>query len=434
MLTPDASQQAALDLLDEGRNVFLTGGAGSGKTWVVKQWMARTDRQVVLTATTGVAALLLGGITVHRFSGIGIEARPEHAGLVMDRWEERRYGRWGKQSWDLVRYTDTLVIDEVSMLRSDQLQLINLVLKKIRGSEEPFGGIQVILTGDFFQLPPVVTGFDARRYPDLAKPFAFQSPAWAEGAFEKVELKVNHRQGAGPWLDILDRLRRGDAAGIDLSEAVGRKFPGDVQPVRLFPLRNDVDSENRAALDALPGEPLVSEATYFGHPSWQEALKKEAPIDDPLILKPGAQAMLIVNDPGELTEMGRVSGRWANGSMCVVRGIGDTTVTVELANGEPVCLGEHTWEKVDYEMVGDRVGKKILASVAQYPLRLAWASTIHKSQGMTLDRAEIDVSGCFAPGQAYVALSRVKTLEGLSLRGWRPGAVTVAPEVKAFYA
>jgi ATP-dependent exoDNAse (exonuclease V) alpha subunit len=120
--------------------------------------------------------------------------------------------------------------------------------------------------------------------------------------------------------------------------------------------------------------------------------------------------------------------------MCVVREIGDTTVTVEQANGEPVCLGEHTWEKVDYEMVGDRVGKKILASVAQYPLRLAWASTIHKSQGMTLDRAEIDVSGCFAPGQAYVALSRVKTLEGLSLRGWRPGAVTVAPEVKAFYA
>lgn len=430
----DPTQEKALALLDEGRNVFLTGGAGTGKTFTIKQWMAQTERQTVLTATTGVAALLLGGITVHRFSGIQIEARPEHIGLVMERWEDKRQNRWGRQSWDLVRYTDTLVIDEVSMLRADQLQLINLVLKRIRGSEEPFGGIQVVLTGDFFQLPPVVTAFDAKRYPDLSRPFAFQSPAWAEGAFEKVELNVNHRQGAGPWLDILDRLRRGDTEGVDLSAAVGRKFDGDVQPVRLFPLRANVDSENRAALDALPGEPLVSEATYQGHPSWQDALRKEAPIDDPLILKPGAQAMLIVNDPGELTEMGRVSGRWANGSMCVVREIGDTTVTVELVNGEPVCLGEHTWEKVDYETVGDRVGKKVLASVAQYPLRLAWASTIHKSQGMTLDRAEIDVSGCFAPGQAYVALSRVKTLEGLSLRGWRPGAVTVAPEVKAFYA
>ena len=417
----DPSQVRAIEALDSGRNVFLTGSAGCGKTFTVKEWMAHTDRRTVLTATTGVAALLLGGMTLHKFSGIQIEARPEHLGIVMERWEAKRQNRWGAQSWDLVAGIDTLVVDEVSMLRSDQLSLVDLVMRRIRGRDEPFGGCQVVLTGDFFQLPPVVTGFDLRRYPDLAKPYAFQSPSWC---FETIELSQNHRQGAGPWLEALDQIRRG--LPVDLSEAVGRKFSG-VQPVRLFPLRADVESENHNALEALPGEPLVSEAEYSGHASWQEALRKDAPIDDPLILKPGAQCMIIVNEQVEEGER----ARYVNGTMCTVREIGDETVTVETQD-DTIVFGEHKWSKYDYSTEGGTVFRKTLASVRQYPLRLAWASTIHKSQGMSLDRAEVDVTGCFAPGQAYVALSRVRTFEGLSLRGWTPKCVTVDLAVKAF--
>lgn len=422
----DETQRRAVDLLSEGRNVFLTGGAGTGKTYTVKEWMQTSDKNIALTATTGIAALHLGGQTIHRLANIGIKARPEMAEGIIDDWSSRcRTSRFARQRWDTLNRTDAIVIDEVSMLRSDQIRLIDLVLQGVRDCADPFGGIQMVFTGDFYQLPPVVTSQDERQFPDLDRPFAFQSPSWGEAQVQTVELKVNHRQGEGQWLDILDRLRRGDVRDSDvLFDRVGAVLPGDIQPVRLFSLKKDVAEENRRSLAELPGEPVLAEADYTGHPSWQQALSKELPADDPLILKPGAQAMLVSND---------LEGRWVNGSMCVVRAIDEYAVGVETVDGMYHEIQEHLWEKVEWEYVGGRYQASTLASARQYPLRLAWASTIHKAQGMTLDLAEVAVAGCFAAGQAYVALSRVKSLEGLSLRSWDPTSVVASPVVQEFY-
>lgn len=423
----DETQQSAIQLLEEGANVFLTGGGGTGKTYTVKEWMATTNKNVVLTATTGIAALLLGGQTIHRFSAIGIKARPDLARGIVDEWRQKAYrSRWAMNHWQTVEDTDTLVIDEVSMLRSDQLELIDQVLQGVRGSTEPFGGIQVVFTGDFFQLPPVVTNEDAMKYKDLRRPFAFQSPSWERANPVKVELNINHRQGAGEWLELLDRLRRGDVSDVHLlEERVGADFDGEVQPVRLFPLRKSVDGENKRALAALPGEALSAPAEFYGKPEWQqESLRKNLPADDPLVLKVGAQVMLTVNDRDK---------RWVNGTMGIVREVNEYDVLVETTDGAVHSVTEHEWEKVEWATEHGRIVKKILATAKQYPMRLAWASTIHKSQGMTLDRAEVDLAGCFAAGQAYVALSRVKSIEGLSLRTWDAGVVNADPAVQEFY-
>lgn len=421
----DPSQSRAIEALEAGENVFLTGGAGTGKTFTVGQWIDSTEKNVVLSATTGVAALLLGGITIHKFSKIGIKARPE---LAAPTWralaEKARRCRWTRAHLEMVRNTDALVIDEVSMLRSDQLALIDKMLQFMRDSEEPFGGIQMVFTGDFFQLPPVVTGDDRERYQDLSRPFAFQSSSW-EGV-KTVELAVNHRQGEGEWLRILDELRRGIVGDVEALKArLGATFEGDVKPTRLFSLRKDVARENQAALRALPGETQVSETIFDGAPGWQDAIRKELPCDSPLMVKPGAQVMLCTNDS---------QGRWVNGSMGVVREIDDFGITVETTDGNVHSIEENTWEKIDYQNRDGNLETKVLASARQYPLKLAWASTIHKSQGMTMDRAEVELNGTFAPGQAYVALSRVKSLDGLSLRSWDPRAVQTAPEVEEFYS
>jgi ATP-dependent exoDNAse (exonuclease V) alpha subunit len=423
-MTLAPTQQHAIDLLNQGRNVFLTGGGGTGKTHTVKEWIKQTDRNVVLTATTGAAALLLGGITIHRFSKIGIRARPDFAQSLYKKLIHKN-DRWTAEALDTIRQTDALVIDEVSMLRSDQLRLIDRVLQLVRNNVHPFGGIQMIFTGDFFQLPPVVTHIDAEKYPDLERPFAFQSQSWADAAPETVELQHNHRQGAGEWLDILDRLRRGETGDVGaLKDCIGQTFSDDIQPTRLFSLKRDVAGENARALAELPGEPLACPVEYTGHPNWHAAIAKEIPVEDPLVLKVGAQVMMVTNHPHNW---------WVNGSRGVVRSVEDDRVSVGLVDGNTCSVVEHTWEKVDVSIDDGEVTEKVLATATQYPLKLAWASTIHKSQGMTLDRAEVELAGCFAPGQAYVALSRVKSLEGLCLRSWDPQAVHAHPAVVEFY-
>jgi ATP-dependent exoDNAse (exonuclease V) alpha subunit len=425
--TLDPTQQRAIELLNQGHSIFLTGGGGTGKTHTIREWMKTTNRNVVLTATTGAAALLLGGSTIHRFAGIGIKARPEMAGgIVKSRRSKIYQSKWARLTWQTVLDTETLVIDEVSMMRCDQLALIDQVLRGIRENDAPFGGIQMVFTGDFFQLPPVVTTSDLFTYPDLEHPFAFQSTAWADAAPITVELEINHRQSDKVWLSILDELRRGnvDVDVTPMLARLGHRFEG-LQPSRLFSLKRDVSRENQRALAEIPGEPLVCQARYTGAPGWQRALAKDLPADDPLMLKIGAQVMMTNNDP---------LGRWVNGSIGQVSEIRDRDVVVELVNGAVASIQEHTWDKIEYESdTNGQIRENVLASATQFPLKLAWASTIHKSQGMTLDRAEVDLAGCFAPGQAYVALSRVKSLDGLSLRTWDPRTVHAHPDVVEFY-
>lgn len=420
----DESQLKAIATLNSGENVFLTGGAGTGKTFTIKHWMEETDRNVILTATTGIAALLLGGVTIHNYAGIGINARPELAEEIA---AKRLYNRspWARQALNLVELTDTLVIDEVSMLRSDQLRLIDLVLQKLRGNTAPFGGIQIVFTGDFFQLPPVVPYGDLARFPDLKKPYAFDSESWKEAGVRTITLNVNHRQGDGEWLQILDTLRWGKITGGALLKArVQAKFDDGILPTKLFALKRDVLKDNLYELDRLEGDNWKSEATFKGPDRFHRELEKNLPADNPFFFKSGAQVMVTVNAFG-----------CVNGTLGVVQTFDTDTggVLIRTMDGREVEIQPNTWTKNEYGMNEGKLTYNPVASIEQYPLRLAWASTIHKSQGMTLDRAEIDLAQCFAHGQAYVALSRVRSLEGLTLRSWNPKAIKVDPRVIDFY-
>lgn len=420
-------QTVALDALDSGQNIFLTGAGGCGKTYTAKAWIANTDRKVAITATTGVAALNLGGETIHRFSGIGHTPRPELAPGVISQWRRRRFGNWRERDrWDVLQGVDAIIIDEVSMLRRDQIELIDKVLRGVRDKDEPFGGVQMVCVGDFFQLPPVVTPMDASTFPDLVRPYCFQSKVW--DGFEDIELTKNWRQSDNHFKHILELIRCGQITPEvqDALQAAQTNKPDlNVEPMRLFPYRRDVAAENMARLSALPGPYRESVVEMDGSPGWGEALKREAPADEILLLKEGAQVMMLTND--------REHGQYVNGSMGVVCSVEPGTVTVDLANGNTAVVGKHMWEKVEQVLDGDELVTKHLAGLYQYPIKLAWASTIHKCQGLTLDAIETDLTGCFTPGQAYVALSRVKSLEGLVLRGWNAETIRAAPEVVQFY-
>jgi ATP-dependent exoDNAse (exonuclease V) alpha subunit len=326
----------------------------------------------------------------------------------------------------VIQHIDAIVIDEVSMLRRDQLELIDKVLRGVRDRDEPFGGVQMVCVGDFFQLPPVVTPMDASTFPDLVRPFCFQSGVW-EG-FTDIELTKNWRQSDNHFKHILESIRYGNITPEvrdALDAARSNKPQLNVEPMRLFPYRRDVNAENQTRLAALPGQYRESVAEFDGSPGWGEALKRESPADEILLLKEGAQVMMLVND--------QVNGQYVNGSMGVVSSIEPGTVTVALANGNVAVVNKHCWEKVEQVLDGDELVTKHLAGLYQYPLKLAWASTIHKCQGLTLDAIETDLTGCFTHGQAYVALSRVKSLDGLVLRGWSDETIRASSDVARFY-
>jgi len=307
--------------------------------------------------------------------------------------------------------------------------LIDKILRAVRYTDTPFGGIKVILTGDFFQLPPVVPGTDIKRWPDLKEPFCFQSPLWKEAGFESIELTKNWRQNDSTLLQVLSECRTGklSAQSVAVLHKRIRAFTGDgIKSLRLCPCNDDVHTINRKELAQLPGEETTVKASFYGHPSWIDAIKKEMICDESLTLKEGAQVMLLTNDP---------EGEYVNGSMATMETLPTEkdSPRVELLNGSKVRVEPFLWEKIDYGLKDNKLIKNPLAAVQQLPMKLAYASTIHKSQGLTLDRVEMDVAKCFAPGQAYVALSRVRTLEGLSLRTFSTNAIFAHPAVKAFY-
>lgn len=420
----DESQELAVEAIDSGKNVFLTGGAGSGKSYTVEHWMRNSTKNVVLTATTGSAALLLGGRTIHSFMKIGVKTRPGFADSIYTKL-------WNKASKDdrlrdhlvLIRKLDSLVIDEVSMLRRDQLELIDILLQLIRHSHEPFGGVQMVFTGDFYQLPPVVTGEDRGTYDDLQYPYAFQSDSWE--SVSTLNLEINHRQEDLDWLNLLDCIRRGEETDYSmLYSRVGATLGGDIIPTKLMSLNKGVLSENLSELYRLSGKEKRFHTVFSGDKYEYEALLKTIPVENILRLKVGAQVMFTINDSRK---------GWVNGTRGIIRDIMEDEILVETVSGDLATVEKYTWDRIDYTFHKGAVSERILASATNFPLKLAWATTIHKSQGMTLDCVEADLSDCFVGGQAYVALSRVKSLDGLSLRGFDPSAIITDPVVKEFY-
>lgn len=398
--------QLALSILESGGNLFLTGKAGTGKSTLIRHFMANTNRNVVVAAPTGIAALNVDGHTIHRLFGFGTTT-------TLDDVRHGRHtpGRFAKA----VKSLDTLIIDEASMVRADLFDKVTASLERFGPQPgRPFGGVQLVLVGDLLQLPPVVedslTEYFETHY---QTPYFFSAESFRSDDFPTVALTtVFRQQGDDHLTSILNAVREGillDHAREALNERVAPDFepPGDELWLTLAPSNRIVQSRNKEQLARLAGDLFQSRARESGDLS-----SFEAPTDALLEFKVGAQIMMLNNDQ---------SGRWVNGTLGRVAGVdlgeGALDITVELADGSHVDVQPHTWDVTRPSVLAGKVTREVVGTYTQLPFKLAWAITIHKSQGQTLDRLVVDLTGgVFATGQLYVALSRATRLDGLVLK------------------
>ncbi len=402
-------QAQALTVMLEGNSVFLTGAPGAGKTYVLNEFIrqaARQGKNVAVTASTGIAATHIGGTTIHSWSGLGIKD-------FLTDWDRERL-----QSTDrlIKRYNaaDVLVIDEVSMLHGQRLNMVNEVARLLRKNDQPFGGLQVILVGDLFQLPPITRG-------NGPVDFAHLSQAWQELNPKICYLTEQHRQDGGDGLlDLLEAMRRGDVNELHeaaLQERLKEQHPGDQIITRLYSHNMDVDSINQKHLKEINRDAHRYQMQTSGQAAKIETLVKSVLAPEILELKTGAEVMFVANN---------FASGYVNGTRGRVLDFVDDLPLVMLANGREIKVERHSWKLEE--------DGKTRAEVAQLPLRLAWAITIHKSQGMSLDAAEIDLGRSFTPGMGYVALSRVRSMDGVYLTGVNQMALSMHPAIYAFDA
>jgi thymidine kinase len=399
------TQDRALDILKTGANVFLTGEPGAGKTYVINQYinfLEAAGMHVAVTASTGIAATHIGGMTIHSWSGVGIKDHLTPQDLDAIVGKEKIVKR--------VKATQVLVIDEISMLDGKILNSVNKILRTIRESEEPFGGIQVVCIGDFFQLPPVTRQGDIMTY-------AFMSEAWLALKPLICYLSEQHRQADEIFLGLLGSIRKNEIEEdhytlLDEQKEIGYE---DIEPTRLYTHNADVDAVNNQKLAELPGKIRKFQMAGKGGKPLIEGLMKNCLSPQMLELKEDAMVMCTKNN----FEVGYVNGTLAR----VIEFESNGDPVIETTDGKRITMQSTSWEIAE--------DGKVLAQITQYPLRLAWAITVHKSQGMSLDAAEIDLSKAFVYGQGYVALSRVRSLEGLKVLGMHPNALQVDPLVVA---
>ena len=411
------TQAEALAILKTGANVFLTGEPGSGKTHTVNQyvaWLRARGIEPAITASTGIAATHIGGFTIHSWSGIGV--RRDLTKYDLDRIGQNR---------NVVRRVGNariLIVDEVSMLSARTFSMVDAVCREIRRSQEPFGGLQTILVGDFFQLPPVNKRNEDEDIQESLSPkthreqFAFFAPAW--GALNPIVcyLSEQHRQEDAAFLEFLSAVRHAAVAEPHRQLLRTRYSPKPREGItQLYSHNADVDEINSAELAKLPHEPEQFEMEIRGPENLTAALKRGCLSPERLELKVGARVMFTKNDVA--------THRYVNGTLGAVIGFADTGYPIVKTNaGKTIYAEPDEWR---IEESG-----RVLARIIQVPLRLAWAMTVHKSQGMSLDAAHMDLSDTFEYGQGYVALSRVRTLAGLSLAGLNARALEVHPEIR----
>lgn len=398
-------QELALAILLSGRSALLTGAAGTGKTYLLNTFIAQArkrGKKVSVTATTGLAATHLGGNTIHSWSGIG----------VSDHLPNNFFERLSKTRRDVISKTDVLIIDEISMLHDFRLDMIDKVLRTVRENDQPFGGIQLVMSGDFFQLPPV------NRPNEQGGGFVVYSDAWQELRPAVLYLERQYRQNDDRLLEILTALRTGDVRRRHVEALLARTKiePPDGDITELHTVNVDVDDINIQKLAELPGEERSYQQTTTGSKVYVENLQRSVLAPENLVIKLGALVMAVKNSPQKL---------YANGSIGTVVDFEPLTEypIVEFRDGRRVTMVPDVWELRD--------GERKRASISQVPLRLAWAITVHKSQGMTLDAAKIDLRKAFVEGMGYVALSRVRDLDNLYLYGINRRALEVSPDALA---
>ena len=398
-------QELALAILLSGRSALLTGAAGTGKTHLLNNFIVQArkrGKKVSVTATTGLAATHLGGNTIHSWSGIG----------VSDHLPNNFFERLSKTRRDVISKTDVLIIDEISMLHDFRLDMIDKVLRTVRENDQPFGGIQLVMSGDFFQLPPV------NRPNEQGGGFVVYSDAWQELQPAVLYLERQYRQNDEQLLEILTALRTGDVRRRHVEALLARTKiePPDGDITELHTVNVDVDDINIQKLAELPGEERSYQQTTTGSKIYVENLQRSVLAPENLVIKLGALVMAVKNSPQKL---------YANGSIGTVVDFEPLTEypVVEFRDGRRVTMVPDVWELRD--------GERKRASISQVPLRLAWAITVHKSQGMTLDAAKIDLRKAFVEGMGYVALSRVRDLDNLYLYGINRRALEVSPDALA---
>lgn len=398
-------QQAALETLESGKNVFLSGAAGCGKSFLLRHFLRNKDLQTFpVLASTGAAAILVGGRTVHSFFGLGImESGP--AATIERALKSKRIVKRLKKA-------QGLVLDEVSMLSGPVLAAAEAIARKARGNSSPWGGIQVILVGDFFQLPPV-------NPHDHARQWAFLDPVWEASQLTPVILNRIMRTQDAQFLTVLNEVREGQLSQASLEFLHSRTLPPPLpfHGTKLFPRRDQAEKLNLTRLEQIEAPVLQSVTEYTGKEADLEKFKKNSPIPDVLNLKKGARVMLRQNDP-EL--------RFVNGSTGEILKLDPDEIEIRLTDGDEIRLAKTTFQLLDAD-------GEVVATASNFPINLAWAVTIHKAQGATLDLLSTDLRGLWEPGQAYVAMSRVRSAETLFLDGWTPHSFKTDPEVLKFY-
>lgn len=406
-------QQDAVDYLSSTEDhVFVTGKAGAGKTHVLK-WFERTTRKrIAICASTGIAALNVGGSTIHRLVGVGTSL-PADAHLDLFKVRAKR---------GFLNDIDTIVIDEISMVNSDLLDSVDRTLQFIRRNDAPFGGIQIVMFGDPYQLPPVVTSEGKKFYQSYGyrSEWFFDAKVWEDTSFTTIELQTVHRQADDHFKDLLNAVRDGSVSQFELNQLnlVGQRSGKTEDAILLASTNGTVTSYNWSKLKALKGPVRTYNArvnTGYG---------RDEPADRELLLKPGAHIMMLNNAQ---------NGAWVNGTRGIVRACFADSVSVELEDETVHIVDRFAW-------VPDGTMPDDYAAAPKYwqlPIKLAWAVTIHKSQGLSLSEIDVELGqyGAFAPGQTYVALSRVTSAEGLYIR--TPIQLTdikVDRNVKRFFA
>lgn len=402
------TQSNALDILKMGKNVFLTGGAGAGKTYVLNsliKYLNEHEIPVAITASTGIAATHIGGMTIHAWSGMGIKESLSDYDIEM--MDEKKY------LWDRYQKVKVLIIDEISMLSGTFLDTLDRLCRTMkRNFNQPFGGIQIIFCGDLFQLPPISK--DKNIPPDLV----IDSKIWNNMNLTTCYITEQHRQKNEDFFtEILNAIRDNTIQEHHVETLHDRVREYDEDDfgniTKLFTHNMDVDEINNRELENITDEEYLYEMSSKGKANLVETLKKSCLAPERLKLKIGAQVMFVKNN---------FEGGYVNGTRGEVIDITDEELpVVKTTNGKEITVSAETWAIED--------NGKILASITQIPLRHAWAITVHKSQGMSLDAAVIDLSKSFAYGMGYVALSRVRSLKGLHLVGFSEAALLVDPKV-----
>lgn len=401
-------QARARKALEGPNNVFLTGGAGTGKSTVISAFIKNQEGVAVL-ASTGTAAILLQGRTFHSFFGLGI--MEGGADLVMERALKH------KGIVQRLKRTRILLIDEISMIGATELMCAERIARRARANSAPWGGLRVVVVGDFTQLPPVSRPLPGEGTQE--RPWCFLSEAWRDSMFDPIVMKEIVRSRDSDWNRILGELRWGELGegSIEVLRSRIGPVPLDFQGTRLFARRAQVEMLNQDRLKMLPGKAREYPTLYMGRAQRLDELKRNAPVPEVLFLKEGALVMFRQNDP---------EYRFVNGTLGRVARLKDDEIEVELFSGKTVEVKPATFSMLDAE-------GEVIASASNFPLNLAWACTIHKAQGATLDRVHADLRGVWEHGQSYVALSRVRSLSDLTLEGLGPRSFLLDPEVGRFY-